>query len=85
MTMCVEETGQNKHSAAIDEQTMSLYYTHLLIPEGANFVPQSKQVVALLDGLTQLGSTPHEPTFKLGKPGHRATAPDPSDRYYEPS
>jgi hypothetical protein len=66
----VGETEQNKYSAAIDEQTMSLYYTHLLIPEGANFVPQSQQVVAFLEGLTQLGSTPLEPTFKLGnRPG----------------
>jgi hypothetical protein len=48
---------------------MSLYYTHLLIPERADFVPQSQQVVAFLDGLTQLGSTPLDPKFKLGKPG----------------
>jgi hypothetical protein len=42
---------------------------HLLIPKGADFVPQPQQVVSFLDGLTQLGSTPLEPTFKLGKPG----------------
>jgi hypothetical protein len=52
------------------EQTMSLYYTHLLIPEGPDFVPQSQQVVAFLDGVAQLGSAPLEPTFKLGnRPG----------------
>jgi hypothetical protein len=46
---------------------MSLYYTHLLISQGKDFAPQSQQIVAFLDGLTQLGSTPLEPTFKLGK------------------
>jgi hypothetical protein len=52
------------------EQTMSLYYTHLLTPEGTDFAPQSQQVVAFLDDLSRLGGTPLEPTFKLGnRPG----------------
>ena len=49
---------------------MSWYYTHLLIPVDADFVPQSQQVVAFLRGLTQLGSIPLEPTFELSTPAH---------------
>lgn len=47
---------------------MSLYYTHLLIPERPDFIPQPQQIVAFLEGVVELGSAPLEPKLKLGTP-----------------
>src|ERR1700746_1429706 len=44
---------------------MSEYYSHLLIPERPEFVPQPAQVSAFFSGLVTLNSAPLEPTFRL--------------------
>jgi hypothetical protein len=51
---------------------MSLYYTHLLIPDllipdGVDFAPWPENVAAFLESLVSISSAPLEPTFSVGK------------------
>lgn len=46
---------------------MSLQYSHLLIPDRADFSPQPAQVVCFLEGLAVLGSAPLGATFRVAK------------------
>ena len=50
---------------SVQSVVMSVYYSHLLIPERAEFVPQPAQVRGFFDGLVRLNSAPLEPTFKI--------------------
>jgi hypothetical protein len=46
---------------------MSLRYSHLLIPDRADYAPQPGQVAAFLQGLVALGSAPLQATFRIGR------------------
>jgi hypothetical protein len=46
---------------------MSEHYSHLLIPDRPDFVPLPAQVIAFLEGLTELGSAPLKATVKIAK------------------
>jgi hypothetical protein len=46
---------------------MGLQYSHLLIPDTAEFIPKPAQVTAFLESLVSLGSAPLEATIRVGK------------------
>ncbi|MGO9862334.1 MAG: hypothetical protein ACLPLR_01880 [Terriglobales bacterium] len=46
---------------------MSLQYTHLLIPECADFVPLPAQIAAFLEGLVNLDSAPLKAAIRVAK------------------
>jgi hypothetical protein len=57
---------------------MSLQYTHLLIPNRVDFVPQPENIAAFLESLVNLSGAPLEPTFGVAKlSGKLRTGSDP--------
>jgi hypothetical protein len=46
---------------------MSLQYSHLLIPDRADFVPQPEQVAAFIEGLVRINAAPLEAIFRVAK------------------
>ncbi len=46
---------------------MSLQYTHLLIPERADFVPPPAQIASFLEGLVNLNSAPSKAAIRVAK------------------